>query len=90
MMRQTITRTLTRSTISVFTVEMVDGKPEAIALDPVTVWGKPTDKEALKAAKEAYEGNVFVGEINSIEECYEISIDAFVAHAEKIEKAIAE
>lgn len=85
MMRQTITRTLTRTTISAFAVSMVNGKPETQEVEPVTVWGKVTDKEALKAVKEKHAGNVFVGEINSVDEVYEIAIDVFVANATKVE-----
>lgn len=84
MMRKHITRTLTRTTVDAYTVKMVDGKPEVEALEPVTVWGVPTEKEALKAVKDAH-GNIngiAVGEIKSTEETYRVTIDDFVAIAE--------
>ena len=83
MMRKNITRTLTRSTITVFAVKMVNGNPEIERLEPVTVWGNPTDKEALKAARDKY-GDVkglTVGDIQSTDETYIIDIDTFVANA---------
>lgn len=86
MMRKHITRTLTRSTITAFAVKMVDGKPELETLEPVTVWGTPTDKEALKAVKEAHGDitGITVGNIQSTEETYRVTISDFVAIAERV------
>ena len=86
MMRKHITRTLIRTTVTAYAVKMIDGKPEVETLEPVTVWGTPTDKEALKAVKEAH-GNmtgITVGDINSVEQTYRVAIDDFVAIAEKV------
>lgn len=90
MMRKNITRTLTRSTITVFAVKMVNGKPELEQLEPVTAWGNLTDKEALKVAKEQH-GDIkglTVGEIQSTEETYMIDIDTFVANAKLVGEQI--
>lgn len=86
MMRKHITRTLTRSTVECFAVKMVDGKPEVETLAPVTVWGVPSDKEALKAVKEAYPEakGVTVGNVKSVDETYRVSIDDFVTIAELV------
>lgn len=87
MMRKHITRTLTRSTVTAYAVKMIDGKPEVETLEPVTVWGTPTDKEALKAVKEAHGdiSGITVGEIKSTEETYRVTISDFVAIAERVE-----
>ena len=87
MMRKHITRTLTRSTVTAYAVKMIEGKPEVEALEPVTVWGTPTDKEALKAVKEAHGdmSGITVGDITSVEETYRVTISDFVAIAERVE-----
>lgn len=86
MMRKHITRTLTRTTVTAYAVKMVDGKPEVEALEPVTVWGVPTEKEAIKAVKDAHvdKNGVTVGDIKSSEETYRVTIDDFVTIAEKV------
>ena len=87
MMRKTIVRTMATSTITAYTIEMVDGKPEAKALDPVTVMGKAKEKDALKAIKEVHGVTaVTIGEIQIDEATYEISVDDFVKYAKKVEK----
>lgn len=87
MMRKHITRTLTRSVVPAYTVKIVDGKPEIETLEPVTVWGVPTEKKALKAVKDAHGdiNGIAVGEIQSTEETYRVTIDDFVTIAERVE-----
>ena len=84
MMRKHITRTLTRSTVTAYAVKKVDGRPEVENLEPVTVWGTPNEKEALKAVREAHGANAIVGEVTITEETYRIKIDDFVALAELV------
>lgn len=87
MMRKTIVRTMATSTITAYTIEMVNGAPVAKALDPITVMGKATEKEALKAVKEQLGLTaVTIGEIAIEEATYEISVDDFMKHAKKVEK----
>lgn len=88
MMRKTITRTLTRATVTGYTVEMTNGKPDVKPLDPVTAWGKLTDSEAEKVLLTAYgkDAKPIVGGVEYTDETYEISIDDFVSLATKIEK----
>ena len=87
MMRKTICRTMATSTIHAFALEVVEGKPEAVAIDPVVIVGKASEKEALKAVKEAYgkDKAISIGKIQVDEATYEISVDDFMKHATKIE-----
>lgn len=86
MMRKTIVRTMATSTITAYTVEMVNGAPVAKALDPIVIMGKAKEKDALKAVKEKY-GTVAVtiGEIKVDEATYEISVDDFMKYATKVD-----
>lgn len=89
MMRKHITRTLTRATITAYTVVMMDGKPEAQMLPDVTAWGKMTEKEAIKAVQDKYGKTmaVTIGSIVFEDVTYKIDIDTFVANAEIVEKS---
>ena len=92
MMRKNITRTLTRNTISAFTVKTVDGKPDITMLDPVCAYGNLTDKEALKAVKDKYKDvpNVCVGEVKTEDVTYQISVEDFVERAHIVDKDASE
>lgn len=89
MMRKHITRTLTRATITAYTVKMVDGVPAAEALPTVTAWGNVTEDEAVKAVKAVHGKNIAVtiGAIQTEDVTYKIDIDTFVANAEIVEKS---
>lgn len=88
MMRKTIVRTMATSTINAFKLEIVDGKPEAKALEPVTIMGKAKEKDALKALKETLGSvnGVTIGSIEVSEDTYEISVDDFLKYATKVTK----
>lgn len=88
MMRKTIVRTMATSTINAFKLTVENGQPKVENLEPLTVMGKATEKEALKALKEKYGKNapVSIASIDVQEDTYEISVDDFVKYAKKIEK----
>ena len=88
MMRKTIVRTMSTSTINAFKLTVENGQPKVENLEPLTVMGKATDKEALKALKDKYGKNapVTIASIDVQEETYEISVDDFMKYATKIEK----
>lgn len=88
MMRKTICRTMSTSTINAFKLEVVDGKPEAKALDPITIMGKAKEKDALKALKEVHgdKQGITIGSIEVSEDTYEISVDDFLKYATKVTK----
>lgn len=85
MVAKKITRTLTRATIHGYVVKMVDGKPVPEELAPVEAWGTITEKEAVKILENVYgkECRPIVGEVTYTDEEYTISVEAFVANAEK-------
>ena len=87
MMRKTITRTIATSTIKAFKLSMVNGQPVVENLDPVIIAGKAKEKEALKALKEKYGDlkGVTIGEIETSEATYEISVEDFIKNAKKID-----
>lgn len=89
MMRKTIVRTMATSTINAFSLTMVDGQPKVENLEPITVMGKATEKEGLKALKEKYGKNcpITIGSIDVKEDTYEISVDDFIKYATKVDKS---
>ena len=88
MMRKTIVRTMATSTINAFMLNIVDGQPKVENLEPLTVMGKATEKEAMKALKDKYGKNapVTIANIDVQEDTYEISVDDFVKYAKKVQK----
>lgn len=87
-MRKTIVRTMSTSTIHAYMLEIVDGKPVAKDLEPLTVMGCAKEKDALKVLKDKYgkDNAITVGKIEVTENTYEISVDDFVKYAKKVEK----
>lgn len=92
MMRKTIVRTMATSTITAFALHTKDGAPVVENLEPITVMGKASEKEALKSLKEVYgkDVSISIGKIEVTEDTYEISVDEFLKHAKKVDKSKAE
>lgn len=86
-MRNTITRTITESTIHAVKLEIVDGKPTTVDLDPVTVVGTINNDKALKAvyAKHGKQAGVAILRIDEQEFLYEISVSDFMKYAKRVE-----
>lgn len=88
-MRKSIVRTMTTSTIKAFLTKVENGKPVIDELEPLSVMGKCSEKEALKALREKH-GKTSAITISSIvvsEEVYEISVADFIKYAKKVEKS---
>lgn len=87
MMRKSITRSLIRSDIHAYSVEIVNDEPVVKPLPVVTVWGKITTAEANKAVREAHGKDIAatVAKIESVEETYKIDVETFVKNATKVE-----
>lgn len=85
MTKQTLTRSMVRSTIHGFVANFANGVPSVESLDPIVVYGKVTEKEAKKMLI-SYAGvsNVMVGEIISEPVVMEISLNDFLAHAHEV------
>lgn len=88
MMRKTITRTMATSKIHACMLVMVDGVPIVEQLEPITVMGKATEKEGLKAIKDKYGKDcpATISKIEVEEDTYEISVEDFLKYAKKVEK----
>lgn len=86
MMRKNITRTLTRSTVSAYRLTKAEGKPTIEQLEPLTAWGKLTEKEAEKLVSDTYGRGCMVDSIVMQDETYCISVDKFVENAVKVEQ----
>jgi hypothetical protein len=63
-------------------------KPVVTELPLVTVWGKPSKKEALKAVQDVHgkDVSITIGKIETSEETYKIKVEDFVAIATKVDK----
>ena len=88
MMRKTIVRTMATSKINAFKLTLENGQPKIENLEPLTVMGKASEKEALKALKDKYGKNapITVANIEVQEDTYEISVEDFLKYAKKVEK----
>lgn len=89
MMRNTITRTMSTSVIHGCMLVMNEGKSEVKTLDPVTIGGKATVKDAEKALKKIHgkDAPITVTNIEVNEDVYEISVEDFMKYAKKVDKA---
>ena len=92
MMRNTITRTMATSVIHAYRLTMKEGKPNIEELDPLTIGGKATVKDAEKALRKIYgkDAPITVSKIVVNEDVYEISVEDFMKYAKKVEKTDAE
>lgn len=92
MMRNTITRTMATSTIYAYRLAVKDGKPEVESLEPLTIGGKATMKDAEKALRKVYgkDAALTVNKIDVAEDLYEISVEDFMKYAKKVEKKTEE
>lgn len=88
MIRPNITRTLATSTIHACKLVMNEETPTVITLDPLTVGGKVSEREALKALKDVYgkDSALTVTKITVEENLYSISVEDFLKYATKVEK----
>lgn len=83
MMRKTFTRTVEVSTIKACKTVVEYDKPVIVHLDPITVTGRVSNIEAVKALKKAYgaDGNYTVLSIESVKNIYEMDVEEFFKHA---------
>jgi len=86
-MRNTITRTITESTINAVMIAIDNGQPVVRTLDPITVNGKINDEKALKVVRKIHgkTAPVSIVSIDEKEVVYEISVDDFMKHAHRVE-----
>ncbi len=86
-MRNTITRTITESTINAVMIAIDNGQPIVRTLDPITVNGKINADKALKAVRKVHgkTAPVSVVSIDEKEVLYEISVDDFMKYAKRVD-----
>jgi hypothetical protein len=84
MIRKTIMRTITATTIKSANVSFVAGKAIVKDNNPITVNGTLDEKEALKVVRKAYGEYAQVTELTSVDDVYEISVEDFIKYATKV------
>ena len=87
MMRKTIRRKLTKSTIYGYKLVMENGEPKVEKVEAVTCWGNVTAADGKKLFAEKYgkDANVMVAQIEQETVCFEISVEDFIAAAHVVE-----
>lgn len=88
MVRTHLTRKVSRTTIKGYTLSVKDGTPEVVTLEPVSVWGEVTQKEAERILRKVNPTAVLAS-VETVEEVYKIAINDFVKYAVKVEAAAA-
>ena len=86
-MRNTITRTITTSTIHSVYVDLSNETPTICKNAPITVNHEVRQAEAQKMVTKRYGAGVTITKIETNDILYEISIDDFVKYAKPVEKA---
>ena len=89
MVRTHLTRKVSKSTIKGYTLSVKDGTPEVNTLEPVTVWGAVSRKEAERILRKI-DPTAVLGSVETVEETYRISLNDFVKYAEKVEGCAVE
>lgn len=86
-MKQTISRTITFTTVNYSTVEVKDGQPEFIEQTPIKVAGKMTEEKAVKYLEKEYGKDIkfIVTSLETDSGKYEMTLNTFIENAEKIE-----
>jgi chemotaxis response regulator CheB len=85
-MRKMITRKMTTSKIYGFIISMENGNPKVEKLEPITIGGKVSEIDGLKALKNKYgkTAPIMVEKIETFEDVYEISVEDFLKYATKV------
>lgn len=88
-MRNTITRTITESTIYAVKLEIDNGQPVIAELPPVTVVGTISHDKALKAvyAEHGKQAGVNILRVEEREFLYEISVTDFMKYAKRVDNS---
>jgi len=84
MVRQTLHRTISKTTIVFATVELVDGEPKVSNKEEREVLGRVSADKALHLLQKEGLTNVTVLEVKPVNEKYRMSIEEFMKHAELV------
>ena len=90
-MRNTITRTITTTTINAAVITFENGNYLAHEKAPITVHGTVNESDALKIARKHYGKacNLIIKSLDTTETFYEISVADFIKYAHIVEKPTA-
>lgn len=86
-MVETIKRKLVENTVFSYSIENGRDSPTLVSLEPITVYGKITEKEAVKILKEKFpdKETIHLVKIESKETHLEIKIEDFIRYAKPIQ-----
>ena len=86
-MIDTIKRKICVTTIHSYAIENGRDSPTVKGLDPITVYGKVSEKEARKIVREKYseESKIHLAQIDTNEMHLEITIEDFIRYAKPIQ-----
>lgn len=86
-MVETIKRKLVENRIHSYSIENGRDSPELKGLEPIVVYGKISEKEALKIVQEKYpaEKTIHLAKIETNELHLEIKIEDFIRYAKPIQ-----
>lgn len=79
-MRKYITKEVTRTIIRLATIEVTNGSPEAVTLEPIETLGNYDKSKAQKLINKSHQ-NVTVTTVENITETYQMEITEFIKHA---------
>ena len=80
-MRRMMTREVTKTTIKVAKMEMVDGQPQAVALPDKVVIGNIRLERAQREVQKEYDEPVTVLQVIPETTKYEMPVETFIEHA---------
>lgn len=87
-MRKMMTKEVTKTTVKIAKMEMVDGTPKAVALPDEIILGNVTMEKAQKIVNKRHETPVTVLEAEANTEVYELPVEKFLEIATlKVEEA---
>ena len=85
-MRKLMTKEVTVSTIKMARMDIIEGKPVAIELEPVTVLGRITKDKAQREMNKKHQIPVTVYEVSTETDVYEMEVEDFIKQAKKRER----
>lgn len=81
MSRKMMTREITKTSVSVGKLEMVDGSPVAVMLPNEVFIGNVSQEKAQRELNKKYGEPVTVFELNTVTETYEMAVEDFLSVA---------
>lgn len=80
-MRKYMTKEVTKTTVKIARMEIVDGLPQAVTLPDEILLGNVSEEKAQKELRRKYDFPVTVFAVQPETEVYEMSVEDFLKHA---------